>query len=350
MISLDDQNVISRLDKDDMYHKIIHMPEQVHFAYFETTLIKPDSFFDQDYSKIKRVIICGMGGSAISADLAKTAFNKQIPIEVVKDYRLPYCDKSTLVIALSYSGNTEETLSCFKESLNQGGYFAAVTSGGELGDIVQDKFLRCPLPESLPPRSAIAYLFFGLIKILEAFEVIEDQTPVAKSILAHLICKAGAVCMAQEETSNLAKMFARQINGKIPLIYSSNPDFAPAAYRIKCQLNENAKYPAFFHTFSEMNHNEIEAWECREFDNFIPIFITRMSDDGQYSKRIKAFRSLLEKKKVETIDLYTEGKTVIEENFSVIYLGDMISYYLGILTEQDPTKIEYINFLKSQLV
>ncbi|PID27861.1 MAG: bifunctional phosphoglucose/phosphomannose isomerase [Candidatus Cloacimonadota bacterium] len=349
MISLDDHSIISKSDKEDMYHKIIHTPEQLHFAYFETDLIKPEPFFKYDKSLIKRVIICGMGGSAVSADLAKAAFNKKIPVEVVKDYRLPYCDESALVIAMSYSGNTEETLTCFKEALGCGGYFGAVTSGGKLGELIKDKFISYPLPPNLPPRSAVAYLFWGLIKIMEAFEVIESQEEVAKPVLAHLITKAGAICMAQEERSNLAKMFARQINGKIPIIYSNNPDLYPAAYRMKCQINENSKYPAFCHTFSEMNHNEIEAWECGKFDNFIPVFITRMSDDGQYSKRLKAFRSLLEKNNTETLDLYTEGKSVIEENFSVIYLADMISFYLGILNEQNPTSIEYINFLKKQL-
>ncbi|MDY6915956.1 MAG: SIS domain-containing protein, partial [Candidatus Cloacimonadota bacterium] len=116
MSVLDNEKKIYEIDSEDMYAKIIHMPEQIMDAYNNFDPHYPDNFPDWDISKIERIVICGMGGSAISGDIAAAAFNSIIPISVVKDYNIPYVDEKTLVICISYSGNTEETLSCLQQA------------------------------------------------------------------------------------------------------------------------------------------------------------------------------------------------------------------------------------------
>jgi len=291
-----------------------------------------------------------MGGSAISGDLAQAAFGKMIPIFVCKDYKLPCITDKTLVILLSYSGNTEETLSCCKEAFKLTPHIAGVTSGGELRSLLEERFMWVELIGGNPPRSAIASLFFSLLKILEQFQIIPSQAVEVEKTIGIMMLKAAALAARNPFQSNLAKSSASTISGKIPLIYSAIPEFASVAYRWKCQINENAKYPAFYHTFPEMNHNEIEGWEIAGmYDTFIPIFLAPMTLTDRYAKRIEVFKSLLSERKQPWLEFYAEGDNFIVQAFSLIYLGDMISYYLGILQEVNPTTINYINYLKKQL-
>jgi len=189
-----------------------------------------------------------------------------------------------------------------------------------------------------------------LVRILEAFNIIPKAEEQVKRIIGNLVQKAGAIADSVEQDKNFAKLSAENIYGKIPIIYSTNPTLNPIAYRWKCQINENAKQPAFFNTFSEMNHNEIEGWEADNHNyKFIPIFINKFKDDSYYQKRVLAVKKLLDQKQVKYLDFFVEGETIIEECFSLIYLGDMISFYLAILYQTNPTSIDFINFLKKEI-
>lgn len=350
MHSLDDVKKQHNLDIQDMYHKIIHLPEQVILSYNQPKIHKPKNFQELHLEKITRIVICGMGGSAISGDIANAAFGSKLPISVVKDYNIPFLDKKTLVISISYSGNTEETLSCTKQAISHTKYMGMITSGGKLKEIAENKYCWIQLPKDYPPRSAIGFLFFSLMKILEIFEIIPDHTKAVRAVVANLVKKAGAICNDNPLEKNIAKNSAQQIQGKIPIIYSSNPQLAPLAYRWKCQFNENAKYPAFQHTFPEMNHNEIEGWEAVKYkDIFIPIILTKFNEEPQYKNRIKAFKRILKNSNIKYLEFFAEGDRFIEEIFSLIYLGDMISYYLAVLENVDPTKIDFIDFLKKEI-
>ena len=334
------------LDKDDMYSKIIHLPEQILKAYNEVKFHNKEKKF----SKINRIVICGMGGSAISADIAKTALKDTIPVEVVKDYYPGYVDNNTLFIAISYSGNTEETLSCLKAAMKKTDNVAAITSGGLIKDIVKDQYTWIELTPGYPPRSAIGFLFFSLLRLLEHYSVVEDQSENVKLTVANLITKAGAVAKVVEDDKNLAKISAAKIHGKIPLVYAADPTYNALAYRWKCQINENAKYPAFHHSFSEMNHNEIEAWENQKMNKlFIPIFLTEFNLEKHYKNRTQAVQKIFEDNSVEYLEFFVEGSSYIEKFFSLCYLGDIISFYLALLDEADPTAIEFIYRLKKEI-
>lgn len=353
-INLDDNSLIQKLDTEDMYHKIIHLPEQILQAYNQPQISTPENFtalIKKTAAKpIRRIIIAGMGGSAISGDILQAVYSDIIPIQIYKDYRLPYINENDLFIACSYSGNTEETVSCLKQALNKTEYLAAVTSGGTVGSLIADKYLKLGLPQGYPPRSAIGYLFFSLVKILEKFAVIDSQKKQVEQTISALMLKAGAVAKDVDTELNIAKQSAKAINGKIPLIYSSNPLLAPIAYRWKCQINENSKYPAFTHTFPEMNHNEIEAWENSGLNGkFIPLFLTELQEHHNYQKRINFFKKIMDRENVNYLDFYAEGDNILEKTFSLIYLGDMISFYLALLQNVNPTTINFIVELKNEI-
>ena len=348
MKNLENIDEIKKIDTQDMYHKIIHLPEHIIKAYNEVKSHPSGRFAELKVSDINRIVICGMGGSAISGDIGKAAFSHLLPIEIVKDYRIPYINNKTLVCILSYSGNTEETLSCLNQAVEHTEFVGIVTSGGKIKKIVDGKYLWLELPVGFPPRSAIGYLFFTLLRLLEKFKIIPDQTETVQATVANLIKKADAISRDQSFENNIAKNAALQIQNKIPVIYSSNPKLTALAYRWKCQINENAKYPAFYNTFPEMNHNESEGWESKT-SGFIPIILNRLNENSIYQKRIEAFKKIFQKIKVENLEFFVEGNSIIEEIFSLIYLGDMISYYLAILQNVNPTKIDFINFLKEEI-
>ena len=345
---LDNLNFINELDKEDMYHKIINLPEQILQAYENAKMHNVKLI--SNTTKINRIIICGMGGSAISGDIAKAAFENLIPIEVVKYYDLPYVDENTLVITISYSGNTEETLSCLRQAMERTILIGAITSGGKMLELVEKKFPWVEVQSGFPPRAAIARLFFSLLRLLEEFQIIPSQAEIEKKTVAQLIKKAGSICLETLSDENLAKSSAMQIKDRIPIIYSSDPKIFPLAYRWKCQLNENAKYPAFSNTLPEMNHNEIEGWEVKGFsEKMLPIFLGFMHEKPQIQKRKDVLKKLFTEYNIDYLEFFVEGNSLIEQIFSLIYLGDMISYYLAILQNVNPTSIDFIDHLKRNL-
>lgn len=353
-VNLDNMALLEKYDTEDMYHKIIHLPEQIKQAYSEPQVNLPQGF-DALLEKLKknpirRIIVVGMGGSAISGDILQATFDQTIPIQVYKDYHIPLINEDDLFIACSYSGNTEETVSCLNQAVKRTKNIAAITSNGKVKSIVADNYLWCKLPQGYPPRAAVGYLFFSFLVVLERFKLIPSQQKNAESTISSLMQKAGALSRGVEVDLNLAKQSALALNGKIPLIYASNPALTPVAYRWKCQMNENAKYPAFCHAFPEMNHNEIEAWENKKYNEyFIPVFLSRLNEDHCYQKRISFFKKTMDKEDISYLDFYGEGDSLLEKIFSLIYLGDMISYYLAILQKVDPTAINLITELKKEI-
>jgi len=291
-----------------------------------------------------------MGGSAISGDIFRTAYSQHIPIEVYKDYRIPAISNHDLLIICSYSGNTEEALSSMEQGSDQAAFTVGITSNGLLKKRLDGKHVWVELPAGYPPRAAIGLLFFSLLQIVEKFSLIPRREGDVRSTISSLMLKAGAVAGNVMTEFNITKQAANSINNKIPVIYASNTSLAPIAYRWKCQINENAKYPAFYHVLPEMNHNEIEAWENKQFSKFfIPIFLSHIEEEFNYRKRIKFLRDLFNKENITYLDYYSEGNSYLERAFSLIYLGDMISYYLAVLRGVDPTTIDYINKLKEAI-
>lgn len=344
-INLDYSGNFNRFDTDNMYGQIISLPDQIEETYFNQ---EPDDL-TRFYINIKKIFICGMGGSAIAGDIIKCLFEEKIPIQVIKDYNLPnYIDDSTLAIVCSYSGNTEETVACFKTLKNYGAQIAMVSSGGILKHFSSEGYLIKMIPGGFQPRAAIGYLFFSILRIFEDLKLISNQKINVKLTQLNLRNKFKLISKDIQTDTNLAKQIALKIYKMIPVIYSSNPKLYPLAYRFKCQLNENAKSHAFSNTFSEMNHNEIEGWESKN-PNLIPIFIRDYKEEDKYLNRLQALKDVFKNEKIDYLEIYTDGKTMMGKMFSTILLCDMISYYLAILNKVNPSTINYIDYLKKSI-
>jgi len=359
---LDDLGEIKEIDKSGMLELQKKVPEFIQDAIERARNLMIPSDLDVKDTKLKyynfsQIIGVGMGGSAISFDLLRSFLrytNVKIPIETNRDYNLPpYTDENTLVILISYSGNTEETLSCFLDALEKGCPIIALTSGGILEAFcIKFGLPYVKLPSGLPPRASLPYLFFPLLVVLEklnihpTFEKDVEETLAVVEVLKEELKPETLII------DNLAKRIAICLYNKIPLIYG-HTYFDSVANRIKCQFNENSKVHAFSAVFPEMNHNEIVGWETSEeklLEPFYPIFIRDSDESPAIKARIEISRDqIILKKKKQIIEILASGQSILAKMFSVTYIGDFTSVYLAILYGTDPSPVESISLLKSQL-
>ncbi len=306
-----------------MLEIVKNFPEQVEDA------LKIDTDFELD--GIKKVAVAAMGGSAISADILKHF--SQLPFFVIRDYDIPpFLDKDTLFIAISYSGNTEETLSCFKKAREKCKTLA-ITSGGKLAEMAENKIL---IPSGMQPRAAIAYLLFPLAKFL-----------VEKGILKNI--DFGEALYIIKSNRNQIQQTAEKIAGEIegiPIIYGYNA-MASIARRWRQQLNENAKMPAFDFSLPECNHNELEAWE-REIKNFTCIFLREKDEDEKIKKRFD-FMKRIYGEKAKVIEVFSTGKNKFARAIYLSYLGDLVSVYRAIIDGIDAEPVNLITRLKEEI-
>ncbi len=289
-------------------------------------------------NEISYICILGMGGSAIGGDLLKAYMNESaIPVIVNRNYNLPpFIDENSLVFAVSYSGNTEETLSACKQAIEKKATVLAITTGGKLAELCE-KVIK--IPEKYQPRAAIGYLFFPMLGILYNSGIVT----VKNQDLNEMLNLIKGVESIKEE----AELLAKKIENKVPIIYSSEL-LSAVAYRFKTQINENAKYPAFTQIFSEMNHNEINATHSMERNKYIIIMIRDDYDHPRIKKRMDICKDIFEQR-VDVEEIHTEGKSFLARIFSTIYLGDLTSYFLAIRNRVDPTPVDIIENLKKEL-
>jgi len=344
---LDKTSQIKKIDKTDM----LSFLENVAYHYKKAEKISENILIN--FHKPSNIILGGMGGSAIAGEIFKDWAKEKIdiPVEVVRDYYLPnYSSEESLVLILSYSGNTEESLSAFLHSLKKGCMTFCISSGGNL--IEYSKKTATPylcIPTGMPPRVALPYLLTPLliaIKKSGLIKGIKDELAEANKILAQL-SKANS-CKTLTN-ANYCKKLALELNGKIPAIYGFGI-FASVAHRYKQQFNENSKIPSKFEVFSELNHNEIVGWEQKsKFSKYYSIiFLRDKNEPYQIKSRIEMTKNLLPSD-LKTFEIWSQGSSDLAKILSTICLGDFTSVYHAILNKIDPTPVKTINQLKEKL-
>ena len=288
--------------------------------------------------KIDNIVVCGMGGSAVGGDLLKIYMHdSKIPVYVVRDYKVPnFVDESTLVFAVSYSGNTEETISAFEDAVKKKARIVAVTSGGQLASMAKK---AVKIPSGLQPRAALGYLFFPVLGVLVNSGIADVKGKEVEEML-DILSKA-------DELKAVGERIAKKIGQRTPVIYASEM-LAPVAYRWKTQFNENSKVAAFHHAFSEMNHNEIAGYQTMNRSDFIAIFIRDIQDNERIKKRMDITKEIISSR-VDVEEVFTKGEHLLSRIFSGIYYGDFVSYYLAIANRLDPTPVTVIENLKKKL-
>jgi len=303
---------------------------------------------------IRNIIISGMGGSAIGGDLLRSylLYESKIPISVNRNYSLPgFADSNTLAIISSYSGDTEETLSCYEEAEQRNCKIVCLSSGGKLSFIAESKNdLLISVPKGYQPRCAIAFSFFPLLLLMQMLGVIENKSSEINRV-RKLVQKKVESYTRLDETQNEALRIAQLIKGKLPVIYSSSDLLDVANRRWRNQLEENSKIVAYGNFLPEMNHNEIVGWEVNnEFlKKFAVITLVDPEDHPRIKKRNQITTDLISGVAGVVVQLEGEGETRLERIFDLIYLGDWVSFYLAILNKVDPTPVEKIQYLKTKL-
>ncbi len=315
----------------------------------------PTAFTSTPARNFKNIVVLGMGGSAIGGDLLSDYLADEllIPIVVIRGYDITkFVDENSLVFAVSYSGNTEETLSTLKRCLEAKARVIALTSGGKLADLSQENnFPVIKIPAGIQPRAAISYLFFPILKALERLGLVKGkggEIEEALNILQELSKEYGSKSPLK---NNFAKKVAMSLYQHLPLIYGSEGLLEGVAMRWKTQINENSKWPCFWNAFSELDHNEIVGYEIENSINRQVKIVYLQDKEGllRVEQRRRITRKIIEDKIAEFIVCPTKGKGKMARMFSLIYLGDLASYYLAILNQVDPSPVACIEDLKKEL-
>jgi len=311
-----------------------------------------------EYSKnVDRVVFAGMGGSAIAGDLVRDWLDAEInvPVESVRGYHLPaYVDDETLVFLISYSGNTEETLSCMLDALGKGCIIVSISSDGALARV--NNALGLPvvgLPRMAAARVSFPYLFtpipYVLAKLkLLSYEKVDDE--VTKAIrMVDKLTKDYAIEAPFEK--NPAKKAALQIFGTVPVIYSYGP-YRSVGLRFKTQVNENCKLPARCDFFPELNHNEIMGWEAstKILKHYTLVLLRSHDEPEEVCTRIETLKQkFFEKRARSILEIWAQGETLLTRMFSLLFTGDMISLYLSTLHRRDPVASQTFKILKYEV-
>ncbi len=304
---------------------------------------------------IANLIITGMGGSAIGGDLVRSATLPllKIPLIVNRDYELPrFLSSTSLLVACSYSGNTEETLSSFQEAHRAGAFIICITSGGRLETIAKEKGVPVlPLEPGLPPRAALGQALVALLGALHSVGILPNMVGPINETVQLLSKLRNRYRALNPEIHNPAKSLARSLFGKVVAVYGSGSSMEAVAYRWRSQIAENAKNLAFHHALPEMNHNELVGWLHPEevLRKIGVVFLRDKGDHPQVQRRFELTRELIEKKAGAVLEVWSEGESLLARIMSTVYLGDFVSLYLAYLNNSDPTPVRVIDYFKSRL-
>ena len=346
--SLDDLSIIHALDKSLMLGDLVKYPEDSLLAIQLAESINIEKHQKKGY---KSIAFLGMGGSAIGGQLIRDWLlnESKIPIIINREYELPgFIDEDTLVFAVSYSGNTEETLSAFEKACEIGCDIITITSGGSLEKKAIGRSITCiKIPGGRQPRSAIPYQFFIPATIMKRLNLIHESWNQIDETLQQMKQMREEYKPETLTTKNHSKQLAIKINDTIPFVYG--PSFCKGVtYRFKTQLNENSKTPANYGVFPEIFHNAIMGTEGSEhvLEPISFIIIRDPTGEGIISKKIDNFIKIIKDKVKFLVQIETKGNGRLARMFSMIYLGDFVSAYLGILNGHDPGTTYSIERLK----
>ncbi len=312
-------------------------------------------------SRSRRVVILGMGGSAIGGDLLRSYVSSfednDVEVIVNRGYRPPHVDRRTLVVASSYSGNTEETLDAYEAARSAAGAVLVITTGGELGRRAETNgHRRISVPAGLQPRAALGYSFFPLVVALAIGsrifgESVASATEEGIDETVALVRRLSKKYGAGPKSSNPAWALAEKISGSVPVIYSSHDLLDTVNLRWRGQMQENAKHLAFGNLLPEMNHNEINGWTHPEnlVGSFEAVFLRDVEDHPRISTRIDITRRIIGRTAGAVHQVKSQGTSRLARMFSLIHLGDWVSYYLAVMNGVDPSPVPVIENLKKQL-
>ena len=299
----------------------------------------------ENTKEIRNVLICGLGGSGIGGTIVNDIVSPKvgIPIAATKDYSIPnFVNEHTLVIANSYSGNTEETLYALEKCQSRGAEIAVITSGGKLKAIAEEnKYNKIIIPGNQPPRAMFGYAFTELFFMLNHYGIIDDSFKSNFTKAIELLDTEKSDI--QEQAMSLAKKMYKQT----PVIYVAN-GFEGVAVRFRQQINENSKMLCWHHVVPEMNHNELLGWRTNVNDLAV-VYFRNKSDYDRNQIRMDINKKVIAKFTENITEIWSKGDSLIENSLYHINLGDWVSWYLSEMNNVDAIEIDVIDFLKGEL-
>jgi len=350
MVNLDDPKIYQQTDSSGMLSHLHEFPEQCQQAWEKIMSFN----LPPEYKKTERVIILGMGGSAIGGDLVRrlALAESKAPVWVQRDYSLPpFIDENTLVIASSYSGNTEETLSAFTQSLKTKAKKLVLTTGGRLKGLAEQESIPVfAIDYQAPPRAAFPHSFIPLLGIFQKLGLLRGKSAELKEGLQTLNKLAEDLMETTPLASNAAKQLATKLYRHAVVIYGAE-FLSEVARRWKTQLNENSKTMAFFELFPELNHNAVVGYDLPpELRDKVFVVLLHSSQLNPRNRlRYEATARLMAKAKIKHQLVGASGKNPLAQMMSLILFGDYVSFYLAILNSIDPTPVDSIDFVKKYL-
>lgn len=348
---LDTEGLVKKYDVSGMLQSIDDFVDQIENAW---KLMKSFSV-PTHYIKCNKILILGMGASGIGGESAlylSLGYCKA-PIIVHKDYELPgYVDSSTLVIAVSYSGNTEETLDVFAKAGDRGAKLIAISGGGKLEALCRK--YKAPLFKveyGAAPRAAYGYLFTAVLAILHKLDFMSLGQNEIEEAIKELRQYQKKICFISPTSQNPAKQLAQKIEGRIPVMMGGG-SLTSVAKRWKTQINENSKQTAYFEIFPELCHNAIVGLDYPKklSEKIFVILLESEFDHPRNRIRQSVLHQILRKKGVsyEVINI-DKSQSPLIEMLMMVMLGDYVSFYLGMINNVDPSPVDMIVFLKDKL-
>lgn len=299
------------------------------------------------------IVYAGMGGSALAALLSRTWPGYRVPFEVSRGYDIPYyVGEKTLVIAASYSGNTEETIEAISKAEQKGAKIAVIAGGGKLAELANSKgYPLATLPKAEQPRYAVLYNLKALLDLLAPTGLLKDgdldsQLQAAAGVLQAAVTSWVPTVPTDQ---NPAKKLAMELAGKSPVVYAG-PLLAPAAYKWKISFNENAKNVAWWNEFPELNHNEFIGWASHPIDK--PYGVVDLRSDLEHprvQKRFEVTERLLSGLRPAPNVVQAQGENVLQQLLWTVAFGDFVSIYLALLNGLNPAPVELVEKFKQEL-
>lgn len=335
-----EMDILNKIDPQNMRSMVTYFPALLNEIKIGTDV--KETVMEFKRKVINGLCFVGMGGSSIAGSYVSAIRGPRakIPIIIERNYTIPnYINKDWIVIAVSYSGNTEETLSSLKTGLNRGLRTICITSNGEMGRMGCKTVL---LPKRLQPRAAFPIFFSVLLSISEM--ILGDESTDIDELSRNLTSKAsewGKIIPKPMDT-------ARLLEKRIPLFIGAG-HIAPVAYRAKCQMNENSKHLAFSSEIPEANHNEVEGFGYPSMDLILPIFLRGNHELSRIEKRLAVTYDLYNELKLNPLTIKMGSQSVIEEMLALTHYLDMVSVELAEIKGVNPITADRISDLKQRL-
>ncbi len=344
---------IKKYDPDDVLGSIEALADQVRHAWKDTQNIKFDSI-----NSPKQIVVAGMGGSALGASVIKHLFKDQLktPFQIVNDYSLPaYVQKETLVILSSYSGNTEEILSCADQAKKIGAQIVVICSGGKLAQVAKENqypayIINAKYNPSNQPRMAIGYAITGLIGILAKLKLISISSEEIEKVVETILTTSHQCTVEVETEQNPAKSLTFAVVDRRPNLIAAE-FLTGAAHVASNQFNENAKTFASYFQIPEMNHHLLESLEfpkSNQLDNIFLFFDSKLYHQ-QNQIRIKLTQEAVEKQDCVAMTINMQSSTKICQVFELITLASYSNFYLAIINQINPSLIPIVDWFKEKL-